>query len=44
MAKYEVKMLSTCLSYKGWCQLAEETKGFAATIDKMGLMDILDLG
>lgn len=33
LAKYEVKMLATHSSYKGWRQLAEQTKGLTATIN-----------
>jgi len=33
LAKYEIKMLAACSSYKGWCHLAEQTKGCTATIN-----------
>lgn len=33
LAEYEVKMLATHSSYKSCRQLAEQTKGFTATIN-----------
>lgn len=33
LATYEVKMLTTRSSYKGWHQLGEQTKGFSGTIN-----------